>query len=280
MIWMRVVVAIAAAFHAYAALFGPDPIELRSVWAAMAIGLTIAAVNPLRSWLLILTILLARALSAVASASATNAVLSSFGWLPLGFVLAAAYRDRLKRLRGRAPEILDFALRARTSHGTNLDILSRCRPVLLVFLRHAGCTFCREAAADLARQREEIQRAGAVIVVAHMSETEAGRQFLAHYDLEDVHQISDPTCCLYKAFGLRRGTLQMLFGPKVWLRGFQAGILNGHGVGRLVGDGFQMPGIFMIFHGQVIRSYRHQSAADRPDYLRFVTEDAFTGMVS
>jgi hypothetical protein len=36
----------------------------------------------------------------------------------------------------------------------------------------------------------------------------------------------------------------------------------------------------MVFHGQVLRSYRHQSAADRPDYVRFVNEDAFTGMIS
>jgi hypothetical protein len=72
----------------------------------------------------------------------------------------------------------------------------------------------------------------------------------------------------------------MLFGPKVWVRGFDAGIVRRHGVGRLVGDGFQMPGLFMVFHGQVLRSYRHQSAADRPDYVRFVNEDAFSGMIS
>jgi hypothetical protein len=38
-------------------------------------------------------------------------------------------------------------------------------------------------------------------------------------------------------------------------------------VGRLAGDGFQMPGVFLIFKGEVIRSYRHHTAADRPDYI-------------
>jgi hypothetical protein len=64
----------------------------------------------------------------------------------------------------------------------------------------------------------------------------------------------------------------MLFGPKVWWRGFQAGVLNRHGAGRLQGDGFQMPGVFLVFHGQILRSFRHQSAADRPDYTYFVKQ--------
>jgi peroxiredoxin len=180
----------------------------------------------------------------------------------------------------RYTENLDLALQARTSAGITVEALSRSRPVLLVFLRHAGCTFCREALADLAQQRKVIEASGAVIVVVHMGEPESSRKVFQRYGLEDLQQISDPECALYKAFGLRRGNLWMLFGPKVAIRGFQAGILHRHGVGRLAGDGFQMPGIFLIFQGQVVRSYRHQSAADRPDYVRFVTEGAFTGMIS
>jgi hypothetical protein len=62
--------------------------------------------------------------------------------------------------------------------------------------------------------------------------------------------------------------LSQLFGWRVWLRGFQAGIMKGHGVGMLVGDGFQMPGVFLLFHGEVINAYIHQNASDRPDYLK------------
>jgi hypothetical protein len=35
---------------------------------------------------------------------------------------------------------------------------------------------------------------------------------------------------------------------------------------KQIGDGFQMPGIFMIRNGRVADSYIHKSAADRPDY--------------
>ena len=65
----------------------------------------------------------------------------------------------------------------------------------------------------------------------------------------------------------------MLFGPAVWWRGFHAALLQSHGVGRLAGDGFQMPGVFLVFHGEILRSYRHQSAADRPNYADFVRQD-------
>jgi hypothetical protein len=126
--------------------------------------------------------------------------------------------------------------------------------------------------ADIARQRRSIEAAGAAIVLVHMGEDQCGREFFARYSLNGVAQISDPKATLYKAFGLPRGTLRMLFGPRVWWRGFEAGILNRHGIGRLAGDGFQMPGLFLVFHGQVLRSFRHQSAADRPDYARFVRE--------
>jgi peroxiredoxin len=284
--WMRILVGIAALFNAYAALFSPDTLEMRAVWAALAIGLAIAAYDPLRYWLLILTAFLGRAFPAGVAVFTRNSrpamplLATAVSWLPLGFVLAAAYRDKRNSLRERSPEILDLALRTRTSAGLTIEALSREHPVLLVFLRHAGCTFCREAMADLARQRRAIEESGAVIVVAHMGKTDASRDFFAKYGLGDLPHISDPKCSLYKAFGLRRGNLWMLFGPKVIVRGFEAGILHRHGIGRLAGDGFQMPGIFMIFHGQVLRSYRHRSAADRPDYVRFVTEDAFTGMIS
>jgi hypothetical protein len=140
--------------------------------------------------------------------------------------------------------------------------------------------FCREALEDLGRHRRAIEASGATLVLVHMGEPEFGRAFFEKYGLSDVPQISAPDCSLYRAFGLRRSSVLMTLNPKIWARVFQAGVLKGHGIGRFVGDIWQMPGIFLIFHGQVLRSYRHQTAADRPDYVRFVSEDAFTRMVS
>ena len=43
-------------------------------------------------------------------------------------------------------------------------------------------------------------------------------------------------------------------------------------LGGADGDVTQMPGVFLVFHGEILKSYRHQSSADRPDYVALVSE--------
>lgn len=192
-------------------------------------------------------------------------------WLyPFGAVAVGAYRAHIGQRRVMAPEVVAMSLRTRTNLGETLEQMSRRQAVLLVFLRHLGCTFCREALSDLARQRESIAAQGGQLVLVHMGSDEDGERLLRRYGLHEVPRVSDKQRSLYRAFGLPRGTLSELFGPWVWWRGMQVGLFNGHGAGKRIGDGFQMPGVFLLFHGQVIGSYRHQSIADRPNYQAMV----------
>ncbi len=263
---------------------------MAEVWKAMAVwiavlglGFLLAARDAYRHWLVVLLGLLGKAATGawvgwdIAQGRAPALLwwwvaVDAIAWgVPFLAILQSAYEANLAMRRTVAPEVLRFALRRRTNLGVTLDELSRISPVLIVFLRHMGCTFCREALADLAAMRQQIEQEGARLVLVHMSAEEAASKFFARYGLEDVQRISDPERTLYRAFGLPRGRFGDVLGPKVWWRGFQAGVLGRHGVGRLMGDGFQMPGVFLIFHGEIVRSYRHQSAADRPDYLALVT---------
>lgn len=246
-------------------------------------GYLLAASCPLRHWPVLLMGLVSHLGGAyglgtlVYQSDAPTAALwlSLFGGLiwcvPFALILHAAYEATLQQRRVLSPEIVRMAMRRRTNQGVTLDEMSALSPVLLVFLRHAGCTFCREALADLAARRREIEDQGTRLTLVHMGTEEQGARFFAKYGLQDVPRVSDPERSLYRAFGLPRGSFGDLFGPKVWWRGFQAAILGRHGVGMLAGDGFQMPGVFLIFHGEVLRSYRHQSAADRPNYVALVT---------
>lgn len=161
--------------------------------------------------------------------------------------------------------------RYKTSSGESLLTLSRQSPVLVVFLRHAGCTFCREALADLGRQRADIEASGTRIVLVHMSPARDFEQLLATYGLTGVAHISDPQTRIYRAFGLGRGNLQQLFGPSLWIRAMQA-TFSGHMVGKLQGDGFQMPGLFVLEDGRITASYIHRDAGDRPDYCSFTPQ--------
>ena len=178
-----------------------------------------------------------------------------------------------------APNFDDAISNARTNTGLSLRDLSELSPVLIVFLRHLGCTFCREAVADIGRQRKQIEADGTQICFVYMPQndkdgnerSEVADRFFEKYGVGDVHRISDPSQSLYKAFELRRGSLGELFGLKVWWRGFLATVFGLHMVGKLVGDGFQMPGVFLLRNGRIERAFRHKTAADRPDYCELAS---------
>ncbi len=157
-----------------------------------------------------------------------------------------------------------------TASGESLLDLSKQRPVLLVFLRHFGCSFCREAISDISKRQKKLVGEGITLVMVHMAiEEKTAVSFFKKYKLWPVQHILDPQKQLYAAFGLGRGTPQQLFGLMNWIRGFQAGVVEGHGFayhGEEMGDGFQMPGVFMLRDGKIIESFIHQNAWDRPDY--------------
>lgn len=159
-------------------------------------------------------------------------------------------------------EILD---RSFTQAGETLAQLSTIAPVLVVFLRHAGCIFCREALHDIARLRSRIEQQGTRIILVHMGDTKAMDKVLRRFELSLIDRICDPEQDLYRAFGLKRGNMLQRFGPKVVWRSLLRG--PRYRIGLVSADAAQMPGVFLIDQCRVIRRFRHQSAADRPNYL-------------
>jgi peroxiredoxin len=160
----------------------------------------------------------------------------------------------------------DYSMDIPTSVGKSLKELSHEKPVLLVFLRHFGCIFCREALKDISSKRASFEEKGVQVVLVHMSDDKTAESYFKKYNLEGITHIPDPQCKYYASFGLVKGSFNQLFGLKNWLRGVEL-TMKGTPVSlKQIGDGFQMPGIFMIRNGRVADSYIHKSAADRPDY--------------
>jgi peroxiredoxin len=157
-----------------------------------------------------------------------------------------------------------------TQNGMNLAALSLVSPVLLVFLRHSGCTFCREALSDLSASRNSIEALGTRIVVVHFGDPALLDGMLQKHGLDSLDRIRDDDQILYHAFGLKQGSWWQLAGPRVWWRGVRAGLIDGHGAGKAAGDFRQMPGMFLLENCEVVRSFRHESASDRPLYEAFV----------
>jgi hypothetical protein len=143
------------------------------------------------------------------------------------------------------------------------------RPTLVVLLRSFGCTFCREAMADVAAAKHAIHDAGANIAFVHGASSIEAAPWFTKYGLDDVMAISDPELAHYKAFGLSQLPVTSLVDPKAWARGAVCALSHGFG-----SQSFEMmkqlPGVFLVQQDRVLSEYRHRSPADRPDYLALV----------
>lgn len=294
---MPLVLRLAAFYHLalFAAIWvAPEKISLTRLdaaarpfaidfWRAHAIGtsfglglgLLLASLNPLRQWAAV-----AAAFSICAWMVAVAGTLLPWWhvllgyalWLlPLGLILRESWENFLGQQRVACPDIQRMAMRSRTSLGVSLDELSRMSPVMVVFLRHLGCPFCREALADLASQRARIEQEGTRLLFVHLSSEDELLDLLPT-NLLDVARLADPNQTVYRAFGLGRGRLMDVFGPAVWSRFVR--VLFRRGCGLINRDIFQMPGVFLVYHGQVIRSFRHQKISDRPDYLAIADDSS------
>jgi hypothetical protein len=143
------------------------------------------------------------------------------------------------------------------------------RPTLVVLLRSFGCTFCREAMADVAAAKHAIHDAGANIAFVHGASPIAASPWFAKYGLDDVIAVSDPDLEHYRAFGLNQVPVTSLVRPKAWARGAVCALSHGFG-GQTFEMMKQLPGVFLVQKDRVLAEYRHQSPADRPDYVALV----------
>lgn len=308
--WMKFTLRLAAVYNviwgAWVVLFpnhffelvGMTPPTHTSIWQCVGmivgvygIGYWIAGNDPARHWPIILVGFLGKIFGPagyVQGAFIDGTLDPAFGWtiptndliwwIPFAMILWYSFRMNQGQGDRYAIEKLDAAVFKKvldqhpSQSGQTLNDLSSGQTVFVLFLRHAGCTFCREALADLAKQQEILSNAVDHTVIITQSHTDKAVADLEKFGLsihEKLHVISDPDTDLYRAFELQRGRFLQLFGPKVWLSGFRA---IKYGVGPLDGDGLQMPGAFVLRDGQVIKSQRHEYANDRIDACAFVNQ--------
>lgn len=157
----------------------------------------------------------------------------------------------------------------RVSEEETLREASERQPLAIVFLRHFGCTFTQLMLKRLQESQRIAAEKGAKLVLIHMLEAERAKVYLKQH--EEVARIADPKCELYQAFGLGKGDFWDLFGPRVWLVGVYA-LFKGCGVGRLAGDGLQMPGAFLYYKGEILTKKVAKDAGDLPDPARVLDE--------
>ena len=243
------------------------------------IGYALAARDPVTLWPLILVGLLGKVFGPIGfvyaasrgefpwSAGWTIVTNDLAWWIPFTAILFQTARFRDAQRSVREGLTLEEALRtAKTQRGESLLDLSRQQDLLIVCLRHAGCTYCREALDDLSKQWTAIQAARVRPIVVQMGTVEQGESLVRKYGLDEIDHVSDPERRVYRGLELRLGTLSQLFGVRNFWRALVGGTVFRFGFGRFVGNGLQMPGAFLVRDGRIVQAFRHESPSDRPDY--------------
>ena len=258
-----------------------------------AVGYFFASFNAYRYWPVIAVGLLGKILGPIGFAKALIEGTFSpwFGfniltndlvwWIPFTLMLKGAYdaylsadADRLKAVTGLSPtQIADQLASYSTTDGVSLVERSYQANLLLVFVRHMGCTYCRETLEDLAKAMPALTAKGFQPIVVHMgqhAEVDQWRKFPA---LASVPQVLDPSLGLYKLAQLPKGNLLQLLGLPVWMRGVEAGFLKGHGVGALQGDGFQLGGYAWLKNGVLTLGKPQADAQDRLNFDQIASRE-------
>jgi thiol-disulfide isomerase/thioredoxin len=171
-----------------------------------------------------------------------------------------------------ADEVATALASIRAESGVSLLELAERSPVLLVFLRHFGCSFCRKAISDVAELREELAKREVRPVFVHLGPPELAKVYFDYYGLSDVERVNDPAAAIYQlpVFALTRvHPLWHVVNPVVWA-GWLKGAIFRHGIGKIEGDGHQMPGIFFLKGPRIVRRFVYRTIADEPNYLRLV----------
>lgn len=159
-----------------------------------------------------------------------------------------------------------------TNEGESVYSLSFKNPVMLVFLRHFGCVFCKEAMHDIANRRHSIEQSGIKIVFVHMSDDSTAVEYFKNFNLYGSAYVCDPLQRFYKEFGLLRGSFAQLYGLQTWIRGYKVKQELGYELemAKRLGDSTQMPGVFVLQNGMMRDKFIHRIASERPDYEQLV----------
>ena len=131
------------------------------------------------------------------------------------------------------------------------------RTVVLVFVRHFGCLFCREQIAALRPLGERVRSLGAELVLIGHGTIEQAQAF--RDEARPLAVFTDPTRQAYCAMNMRRGRRTVLTvgvlrrAIRAWRLGFRQS--------RVAGDPFQQGGVVIV-------------APTGPERYRFISREA------
>lgn len=263
-------------------VFGAQPVQPREIWQCVGmivgvygLGYIAASIDPMRHWPIVLVGFLGKIFGPIGFVKAMadgvfppwfalNILFNDIiWWVPFFLILKASYTHFLAQQSKTKPsESAVHKELKKLIHTLPPSPIQVPQRKLVVALRHIGCTFTRELMAELAAQKDLLQKSGLELVFLHMSTSKRFDEFAKRY-LGNINyrHVSDPEGRVYRLLGLKQGNLSQVFGLSELGRGIK-GILKGYGIGALEGDGFQLPGVFIVDETKVYSTFRAQRASD------------------
>ena len=166
-----------------------------------------------------------------------------------------------------APSLLDTPLLALDAASTSLRAFSSI-PIVVVFVRHYGCIFCRERAAEVRAHRAAIEQKGARIVFVGNGLPAMAREF-ATQNADGLPVLSDPSKRAFELAGMRRG-LSTVLRPSMLKNAWRA-FRSGHRQTKVQGDPWQQGGALVLGKdGVVLHAKRDGAGGDAIDWARVV----------
>jgi len=136
-------------------------------------------------------------------------------------------------------------------------------PLAVAFLRHMGCSFCREHLAQLDQVRDEIHAAGGDVVAIFQNRGRLARDFCDERGV-GLDCLGDPRRDGYGAVALKKGSWKEYLGPQVMMRQWQAA-RSGYKPGLPKGDVSQRPGTFVVgTDGMIAFAHYNRDSSDNP----------------
>jgi peroxiredoxin len=136
-------------------------------------------------------------------------------------------------------------------------------PLVVAFMRHFGCAFCREHLILLGHAHEQIREAGGDVVAVFQYRAEPTRNFCRSRGVP-FDCLGDPARAGYRAAGLGRGPRKEYIGLNVFRQRRRARQVGAR-VGIPKGDVAQRPGTFVVSPaGTIAYVHYNRDSTDNP----------------
>ena len=136
-------------------------------------------------------------------------------------------------------------------------------PLVVVFMRHFGCAFCREHLILLGHAYDDIRAAGGDVVSIFQYRAESTHNFCRSRHVP-FQCLGDPAKASYRAVGLGRGQVREYLGLNSWKHRRRASRVGAR-QGIPKGDVAQRPGTFVVdANGIVALAHYNNDSSDNP----------------